>query len=298
MLGASVKSWTQEYDAGKILLPEDTPEAFDAAIKFLTSNVIPPCLVNSSHPGSPKAIATLYIFADRYLLGDLMEQVEECIEDTANSNKCTCVEIVYEILETLPASTPGLDMLLEQTMQMVFQDMTEDEAERVKELVASGGEFASVALQGSVSNSKALVEERDDALNEVTTTTNTLKTTKSQLKTTKSQLKTTKSQLKTTKAALDKSEEINAELEERVEVLEEDDGGAENVQAELDAEEAAHEQTKRDLRQLKFNVDLVQKQIGRAVLREQEMEKLFHQYRRGEKTLEQVAYHFGSADEE
>jgi hypothetical protein len=277
MLGASVKSWTQEYDAGKILLPEDTPEAFDAAIKFLTSNVIPPCLVNSSHPGSPKAIATLYIFADRYLLGDLMEQVEECIEDTANSNKCTCVEIVYEILETLPASTPGLDMLLEQTMQMVFQDMTEDEAERVKELVASGGEFASVALQGSVSNSKALVEERDDALNEVTTTTNTLKT---------------------TKTALDKSEEENAELEERVEELEEDDGGAENVQAELDAEEAAHEQTKRDLRQLKFNVDLVQRQIDRAVLREQEMEKLFHQYRRGEKTLEQVAYLFGSADEE
>lgn len=284
MLGASVKSWTQEYDAGKILLPEDTPEAFDAAIKFLTSNVIPPCLVNSSHPGSPKAIATLYIFADRYLLEDLMEQVEECIEDTANSNKCTCVEIVYEILETLPASTPGLDMLLEQTMQMVFQDMTEDEAERVKELVASGGEFASVALQGSVGNSKALVEERDDALNEVTTTTNTLKT--------------TKSQLKTTKTALDKSEEKNAELEERVEVLEEDDGGAENVQAELDAEEAAHEQTKRDLRQLEFNVDLVQQQIDRAVLREQEMKKLFHQYRRGEKTLEQVAYRFGSADEE
>jgi hypothetical protein len=277
MLGASVKSWTQEYDAGKILLPEDTPEAFDAAIKFLTSNVIPPCLVNSSHPGSPKAIATLYIFADRYLLGDLMEQVEECIEDTANSNKCTCVEIVYEILETLPASTPGLDMLLEQTMQMVFQDMTEDEAERVKELVASSGEFASVALQGSMSNSKALMEERDDALNEVTTTTNTLKT---------------------TKTALDKSEEENAELEERVEELEEDDGGAENVQAELDAEEAAHEQTKRDLRQLKFNVDLVQRQIDRAVLREQEMEKLFHQYRRGEKTLEQVAYLFGSADEE
>jgi hypothetical protein len=277
MLGASVKSWTQEYDAGKILLPEDTPEAFDAAIKFLTSDVIPPCLVNSSHPGSPKAIATLYIFADRYLLGDLMEQVEECIEDTANSNKCTCVEIVYEILETLPASTPGLDMLLEQTMQMVFQDMTEDEAERVKELVASSGEFASVALQGSMSNSKALMEERDDALNEVTTTTNTLKT---------------------TKTALDKSEEENAELEERVEELEEDDGGAENVQAELDAEEAAHEQTKRDLRQLKFNVDLVQRQIDRAVLREQEMEKLFHQYRRGEKTLEQVAYLFGSADEE
>jgi hypothetical protein len=277
MLGASVKSWTQEYDAGKILLPEDTPEAFDAAIKFLTSNVIPPCLVNSSHPGSPKAIATLYIFADRYLLGDLMEQVEECIEDTANSNKCTCVEIVYEILETLPASTPGLDMLLEQTMQMVFQDMTEDEAERVKELVASSGEFASVALQGSVSNSKALMEERDDALNEVTTTTNTLKT---------------------TKTALDKSEEENAELEERVEVLEEDDGGAENVQAELDAEEAAHEQTKRVLRRLEFNVDLVQKQIDRAVLREQEMKKLFHQYRRGEKTLEQVAYRFGSADEE
>jgi len=277
MLGASVKSWTQEYDAGKILLPEDTPEAFDAAIKFLTSNVIPPCLVNSSHPGSPKAIATLYIFADRYLLGDLMEQVEECIEDTANSNKCTCVEIVYEILETLPASTPGLDMLLEQTMQMVFQDMTEDEAERVKELVASSGEFASVALQGSVINSKALMEERDDALNEVTTTTNTLKT---------------------TKTALDKSEEENAELEERVEVLEEDDGGAENVQAELDAEEAAHEQTKRVLRRLEFNVDLVQKQIDRAVLREQEMKKLFHQYRRGEKTLEQVAYRFGSADEE
>jgi hypothetical protein len=277
MLGASVKSWTQEYDAGKILLPEDTPEAFDAAIKFLTSNVIPPCLVNSSHPGSPKAIATLYIFADRYLLGDLMEQVEECIEDTANSNKCTCVEIVYEILETLPASTPGLDMLLEQTMQMVFQDMTEDEAERVKELVASSGEFASVALQGSVSNSKALMEERDDALNEVTTTTNTLKT---------------------TKTALDKSEEENAELEERVEVLEEDDGGAENVQAELDAEEAAHEQTKRVLRRLEFNVDLVQKQIDRAVLREQEMKKLFHQYRRGEKTLEQLAYRFGSADEE
>jgi hypothetical protein len=277
MLGASVKSWTQEYDAGKILLPEDTPEAFDAAIKFLTSNVIPPCLVNSSHPGSPKAIATLYIFADRYLLGDLMEQVEECIEDTANSNKCTCVEIVYEILETLPASTPGLDMLLEQTMQMVFQDMTEDEAERVKELVASSGEFASVALQGSVSNSKALMEERDDALNEVTTTTNTLKT---------------------TKTALDKSEEENAELEERVQELEEDDGGAENVQAELDAEEAAHEQTKRVLRRLEFNVDLVQQQIDRAVLREQEMEKLFHQYRRGEKTLEQVAYLFGSADEE
>jgi hypothetical protein len=277
MLGASVKSWTQEYDAGKILLPEDTPEAFDAAIKFLTSNVIPPCLVNSSHPGSPKAIATLYIFADRYLLGDLMEQVEECIEDTANSNKCTCVEIVYEILETLPPSTPGLDMLLEQTMQMVFQDMTEDEAERVKELVASSGEFASVALQGSVSNSKALMEERDDALNEVTTTTNTLKT---------------------TKTALDKSEEENAELEERVEELEEDDGGAENVQAELDAEEAAHEQTKRVLRRLEFNVDLVQKQIDRAVLREQEMKKLFHQYRRGEKTLEQLAYRFGSADEE
>jgi hypothetical protein len=277
MLGASVKSWTQEYDAGKILLPEDTPEAFDAAIKFLTSDVIPPCLVNSSHPGSPKAIATLYIFADRYLLGDLMEQVEECIEDTANSNKCTCVEIVYEILETLPASTPGLDMLLEQTMQMVFQDMTEDEAERVKELVASSGEFASVALQGSMSNSKALMEERDDALNEVTTTTNTLKT---------------------TKTALDKSEEENAELEERVQELEEDDGGVENVQAELDAEEAAHEQTKRVLRRLEFNVDLVQQQIDRAVLREQEMEKLFHQYRRGEKTLEQVAYLFGSADEE
>jgi hypothetical protein len=114
-------------------------------------------------------------------------------------------------------------------------------------------------------------------LNEVTTTTNTLKT---------------------TKTALDKSEEENAELEERVQELEEDDGGAENVQAELDAEEAAHEQTKRVLRRLEFNVDLVQQQIDRAVLREQEMEKLFHQYRRGEKTLEQVAYLFGSADEE